>query len=150
MKPCTRDFKRACLCCGKTFESNHRSRWHQTYCSDVRCRKASKAASQRRWLEKPENARYFSGPEHLERLRAWRRVHPGYWREHKNEKSKALQIPIQDLIDTQLIEPLRTYRPLRLPIQDVMAYFSRRLLQLEQEEHRRVGRVHADQTSSGT
>ena len=44
------------------------------------CRQASKAASQRRWLRKPDNRDYFSGPTHVERVRQWRQAHPGYWR----------------------------------------------------------------------
>ena len=33
----------------------------QRYCSEGRCRKASKAASQRQWLIKSENKSYFTG-----------------------------------------------------------------------------------------
>jgi hypothetical protein len=122
--------KRACQYCKKPFESDPRRRGHQKYCSQKRCRQASKAASQRRWAAK--NQGYFSGPEHRERLRAWREKHPGYWREqHKSAETAArLDLPIQDLIDTQVIEPLKKYGHLNLSIQDVMADFSRRLLQL--------------------
>jgi len=44
------------------------------------CRKVRKAASQRRWLNKPENRGYFQGPEQVERVRQWRAQHPGYWK----------------------------------------------------------------------
>ena len=47
------------------------------------CRKASKADSQRRWLQKPENRDYFRGPEHVQRVQRWREAHPGYWRRAK-------------------------------------------------------------------
>jgi hypothetical protein len=57
-----------------------RNAWHQRYCAASECRAASKAASQRRWLGKPENRDYFCGPEHVERVRAWREAHPGYGR----------------------------------------------------------------------
>ena len=44
------------------------------------CRQASKAASQQRWLHKPANRDYFTGPTQVERVRQWRKAHPGYWR----------------------------------------------------------------------
>jgi len=52
----------------------------QGYCDKPGCRKASKADSQRRWLQKEENRGYFSGPEHVQRVQRWRAAHPGYWR----------------------------------------------------------------------
>ena len=44
------------------------------------CRKASKTASQKRWLQKPENQDYFCGPENVKRVQLWREDNPGYWR----------------------------------------------------------------------
>jgi hypothetical protein len=35
---------------------------------------ASKLASQHRWLQKPENQDYFSGPQHVSRVQAWRKA----------------------------------------------------------------------------
>jgi len=52
----------------------------QRYCAQPACRRASKAVSQRRWLAKAANRDYFRGAEHVERVRAWRADHPGYWR----------------------------------------------------------------------
>jgi len=57
-----------------------RSAKRQRYCSKAACRQASKAASQHHWLQKPGNRDYFTGPTHVERVRQWRRAHPGYWR----------------------------------------------------------------------
>jgi len=48
-----RGTRRKCLCCGSLFRPDPRNRRHQRYCSQPACRKASKAASQRRWLSKP-------------------------------------------------------------------------------------------------
>jgi hypothetical protein len=31
-------------------------------------------------LQKPENRDYFCGPDHVNRVRQWRKAHPGYWR----------------------------------------------------------------------
>jgi Resolvase, N terminal domain/Helix-turn-helix domain len=51
--------RRKCKCCRKLFRPDPRNRRHQYYCSAPACRAASKAASQARWLAKPENQNYF-------------------------------------------------------------------------------------------
>jgi hypothetical protein len=72
---------RKCLCCKEVFVVDARHRADQKYCRKRACRRASKAASQRAWLSRPENRDYFCGPEHVERVRQWRAEHPGYWKE---------------------------------------------------------------------
>lgn len=72
-----------CANCHQPFRPDPRNAWHQRYCDASACRAASKAASQRRWLGKPENRHYFRGPEHVERVREWRKAHPGYGRRAK-------------------------------------------------------------------
>ena len=57
----TRARRRKCLCCGELFRADPRNLRHQRHCGDAACRKASKAASQRRWLAKSENHDYFRG-----------------------------------------------------------------------------------------
>lgn len=59
-----------CVCCGKSFVPDYRNRWHQKYCQKKRCRKASKRASQRKWLDK--NPDIYSGPANVLRVRLWR------------------------------------------------------------------------------
>jgi len=71
-----RQLRRKCLCCRAWFIPDPRKRGQQQYCSKERCRKASKTASQRRWLCKSENESYFRGPEHVARVQRWRRDHP--------------------------------------------------------------------------
>ncbi len=68
--------KRKCRHCGQYFEPDFRNATRQRYCFEPACRKASKSASQRRWLRKPENRDYFRGPEHVQRAQEWRRTHP--------------------------------------------------------------------------
>ena len=82
--------RRKCRHCGQLFRPDPRNLRHQRYCSAKQCRRASKAASQRRWLAKAENRDYFRGPEHVARVRAWRIAHPGYARE-KSSRRRALQ-----------------------------------------------------------
>ena len=78
--------KRNCRSCGDLFPPDHRNCRKQKYCSKPECRKASKAASQKRWLGKA-NRSYFRGPENVDRVREWRKAHPGY----SGKKKEALQ-----------------------------------------------------------
>jgi len=72
--------KHKCKHCQTFFAPDPRSATRQRYCAQPACRQASKAASQRRWLQKPGNRDYFCGPTQVERVRQWRQAHPGYWR----------------------------------------------------------------------
>ena len=51
--------RRKCWHCGDLFHPDPCNRYHQKCCSEPACRKASKAASQRRWLAKPRHRDYF-------------------------------------------------------------------------------------------
>ena len=42
-------------------------------------------------MAKPDNRGYFRGPENVERVRAWRSTHPGYWRRSSPKGRTALQ-----------------------------------------------------------
>src|SRR6202035_2646847 len=79
---------------------NRRNLHHQRYCSNAACRKQSKEESQRRWLQKRDNQNYFSGPQNTQRVKEWRKRHPGYWR----KKSPPPQEPLQDLYTTQVAQ----------------------------------------------
>jgi len=83
-----------CLCCGDNFTVDVRNRGRQKDCAKRACRAAGKAARQRRWLDKTENRDYFRGPVYVERVRAWRAGHPGYWRTHRRDPGVALQEPL--------------------------------------------------------
>jgi len=72
--------RRKCRCCQAFFVPDPRTDDRQRYCSKPACRKASKAASQRRWLSKNGNGDYFRGPAAVRRVQVWRKAHPGYWR----------------------------------------------------------------------
>ena len=114
---------RKCKGCRKLFEPDRRNAWHQEYCSEEQCRRASKAASQRRWQRQPDNRNYFRGPDNVARVREWREAHPGYWR-----KGDALQEVItSQLIDINIengtfVQSQGTF-PTQdvLPLQDIMA-----------------------------
>jgi hypothetical protein len=69
--------RRKCKCCLKLFRPDPRNRRYQYYCSAPDCRAASKAASQARWLAKPENQSYFHGPVNVARVGPGGRAIPG-------------------------------------------------------------------------
>lgn len=93
-----------CLHCREFFVPCSNNRRTQRYCSKAECRKASKAAAQARWLNKPQNRCYFRGLENVDRVRRWRERHPGYWRKKRPPPAAALQ----DLVPIELsqIEPV--------------------------------------------
>lgn len=103
--------QRKCLCCEEFFDVDHRNRNRQRYCSDAPCRRASKAASQANWLTQPKNAAYFSDPVHVQRVQAWRAVHPGYSR-LKPGTTEPLQDPlIVQVADFVEETPIRAETP---------------------------------------
>ena len=57
-----------CLSCGEIFTADVRNRGRQRYCGKPGCRRASKAASQRRWLSEPQNHHYFRDAENAARV----------------------------------------------------------------------------------
>src|SRR5712691_8218089 len=85
--------QRKCKHCQTFFAPDPRSARRQRYCAKLACRQASKAASQHRWLQKPGNRDYFTGPTQVERVRQWRQAHPGYWRRQASPAPDALQEP---------------------------------------------------------
>jgi len=81
--------KRKCLACNEMFIPDYRNRGKQQYCCKDECRRASKRASQRKWLSKASNADVFCGAANVERVRRWRAEHPGYWRGRPKRKRDA-------------------------------------------------------------
>jgi hypothetical protein len=90
--------RRKCACCKEFYCPDHRNLRHQRYCSKPACRKESKAQSQRRWLQRPENENYFRGPDNSRRVKEWRKRNPGYWR----KKKSSTQTPLQEVCQEQL------------------------------------------------
>ena len=107
--------KKKCSHCKRLFYPDPRNSKRQKYCSKPECRKTSKAASQKRWLEKPENRNYFQGPEHVRRVQQWRKKNPGYWKRKKtppalqdssklkNDEISAgyVDVALQDVLNSQ-------------------------------------------------
>ncbi len=91
-----------CRCCSTLFLPEYRNRGRQRYCQKPECRRASKAASQRRWLRKPINRDYFRDAKNVERVQAWRKAHPGYWRK---KSKKTAGSPSPPTPDSQGVQP---------------------------------------------
>ena len=121
--------RRKCKCCLKLFRPDPRKRRHQFYCSALGCRAASKAASQARWLAKPENQSYFSGPVNVARVQAWRARHPGYWRQGRRAGPALQDVSIAQPIDSKD----ETVNAARSPLQDDIVRTTGRLLRLGQD-----------------
>jgi hypothetical protein len=111
--------KRKCRNCRDFFMPDPRNIQKQKYCRKPKCRKASKAAAQARWLAKRENKNYFRGPENVSRVQEWRKRNPGYWRrkgagaenalqDHSNEKKKEKQYVAKQLTKDALQDLLMT------------------------------------------
>jgi hypothetical protein len=142
--------KKRCRHCRKLFWPDSRNGDRQHFCRKPECRKASKADSQKRWVEKPENQDYFLGPKNVERVQDWRKIHPGYWLEKSPKKIPALQeslkpqpadnnidtsklgsVALQDIIKAQPLVLLGLISNITgIALQDDMVITIRRLLQL--------------------
>jgi len=95
--------RRKCQHCQELFHPDPRNLRHQRYCSKLECRRASKADSQRRWLNKAQNRDYFRGAVNVQRVRQWRATHPGYWKRTDPQAEIALQ-------EDSLVQPAQSKR----------------------------------------
>ena len=77
--------KKKCRHCGSLYRPDPRNYKKQKYCSKPECRKASKAESQRKWVQK--NPDYFRGAQNVFRVQQWRKKHPGYSKRRQNKSS---------------------------------------------------------------
>ena len=114
---------RECLHCKELFVPNAHNPSRQKFCSKPGCRKGSKAESQRRWLSKPGNTRHFRDEENVQRVQAWRKAHPGYWKRAAKPVVALQDICISQVIDHQEVSPVVSVLPLQdlvppLPTQD--------------------------------
>ena len=144
--------KRICLHCRKYFRPDPRNARKQKYCSQPECRKASKAASQKKWLSKPENRAVYGGAENVKRVQEWRRQHPGYWRRSVKRKNAlqdhshgettekrdiTLQTPSSALQDFLIVQPAVLWGLLShltgSALQEDIALTARRMQQLGED-----------------
>jgi hypothetical protein len=152
--PMSQQRRRKCQHCQQLYWPEPRNCRHQRYCSDPVCRKASKAASQKRWRASPQGRDYFRGTANRLRVQVWRKAHPGYWRTSR-PKAGALQdhcaaprlVPVMDrpLLNRRALQDLLATQGLALTglvayltgsaLQDHIASITRRLLLLGRQIH---------------
>ena len=82
--------QRRCKNCQNLFKPDPRHLKRQRFCNKPECKIASKKHSQQKWLNKPKNRDYFSGPENVARVQEWRQGNPGYWKRKKPPKTPSL------------------------------------------------------------
>lgn len=111
---------RKCLNCHQFFKPDPRSKGRQRFCSEAPCRTASKLHSQQKWLSKPENKNYFSGPQHVDRVQRWRQQHPGYSR--RSDKPSGSAPELQDTLITQASDSIEEKNvSTHDPLQDLLS-----------------------------
>src|SRR5437762_1435879 len=86
-----RNSGRKCSHCKELYRADRRTADRQCFCSKPECKKVSKAQSQKRWLQKPENRIHYGGSENCKHVREWRAANPGYWRRKKARCKSPLQ-----------------------------------------------------------
>jgi len=106
--------ERKCPCCREFFFPDYRDAKTQIYCGKPDCRKASKTASQRQWSKK--NPDYFKGPDHVERVRDWRKANPGAGR--RTSAGGALQDHCSRIpqLDQQVNPPFPSPQPVQTSV----------------------------------
>ena len=92
---------RKCLYCKEFFLPDPRNVRHQKACSKPGCKRARRKDSQRRWLSRPENRNHFRDSDNVERVKEWRKLHPGYWRRCVRSEP---QSTLQDVLTSQPAE----------------------------------------------
>src|SRR5271166_2513017 len=93
----SKHIRRKCRGCKSFFTPDIHNPGRQYFCLAADCRRASKAESQRRWLRKPANRNHFRDAENVERVRQWRKAHPGYWKRAKPASKRGQAADFQRL-----------------------------------------------------
>jgi hypothetical protein len=91
---------RKCLYCKHPFEADSRNAFHQKYCPEPACQKASKKASQSKWLARPENVDYHKGPFAAARVAKWKKENP----ELVAGQRARMAAVVQDICNAQVVD----------------------------------------------
>ncbi len=96
--------RRRCKHCYDLFKPDPRNLKRQKFCRKLACKIASKKHSQQKWLMRPKNKDYFSGPANVIRVQQWRQQNPGYWKGKKSKKVTSLiKCALQETLSTKTI-----------------------------------------------
>ena len=115
----TQKRQRKCPHCKEHFLPDYRHRERQRFCFKADCRKARKRASQKAWLEKPGNEKYFRDEENAERVRKWQKGHRGYWKNTTRWRKRTLQDACSEQVPLKLeVTPGSPTRYVTRPVLD--------------------------------
>lgn len=91
----SKNSKRKCPHCRRTFVPDPYNAHHQRHCGAPECRLASNRASSRKYRRRKQKETSWCEKE-KQRVRKWRKTHPGYWKGKKTEKKLPELIGLRD------------------------------------------------------
>lgn len=94
-----------CRNCGKLFRPNKYNQYHQHYCQDSPCHKASKIASDKKYRRKVAKSLAYRQKE-SERVQAWQKKHPNYYKSRSKKSSKKISDNpvLRDIVQVEKLE----------------------------------------------
>ncbi len=101
------------------FKPTPQSKGRQNYCSKLQCKKASKKASQKKWLSKPENSHYFKDADNVRRVQQWRTDKLNYCKKSNNH-SNDVDSTDKALQDTLTMQSVDKYKKTDVLNKDVL------------------------------
>jgi len=90
---------RRCAHCSRLFIVEPRLGGRHRFCADPACKDACHQLARKKWLKENGGKSYFRGAHTVERVREWRRCHPGYW---KRRRSSTHRWPIDFVLSREL------------------------------------------------
>lgn len=115
--------QRRCKNCKELYKPDHRHLKRQKFCQKTECRAASKKHSQQKWLNKPKNRDYFSGPENVTRVQQWRQNNPDYGkRRQPSKKPPLIEDALQEMKSGQTLAGIGSSMDLiQITLQDLIS-----------------------------
>ena len=96
-----------CLHCHRLFTPDKFNQHFQKYCTNEKCRHASKIASRRKCRNQPENKTPEKRKEESARVKKWQLDNPNYWKNKKNAKKDSGISVLRDIAQVQSPDVLR-------------------------------------------
>ncbi|MGR3218555.1 MAG: hypothetical protein ACUZ8H_01890 [Candidatus Anammoxibacter sp.] len=90
-----------CMCCGLYFRPDNRVGDRQKSCKRDRCQKKRQKIQQKKW--RAANKDYFKG--RYEYVKQWRKAHPKYQKELREQKADKIQTqipPVKSIVSVRL------------------------------------------------
>lgn len=91
---------RECLWCKEKFSPGPHNKHHQRYCGKQECQLASHRASSKRYRRQQRKDPAYQKNE-KERVKIWRRSHPGFWKKKNVEKTPKKDEVLRDFVQVE-------------------------------------------------